>query len=460
MKSTTGRYVTRTVLAATVLCSLSRADAVQFQGLGRAPGGPLGGYNTVSGISADGQVVVGTMTRPSDLKHEAFRWSNGVWTPLGLTFDGMQTYARAVSADGKVIVGISEAGGGGYGRPVCWQNDVLTTLPLAEDDTSGEALAVSADGRTIVGSSGSKACVWRDGQLTVLQCLDPGLSCGAYGVSPDGQSVVGTTEEGWWRECSDEIHACYWGAGGGVAVLYPDPSDSSNSCSNSYAQAVSGNGVATGSGPLAPAPGARGLAISLDGTIVVGRHVLPGQLTDAYAFIWDASQGERNIQDMLGRDYGIDLTLTGWQLTEATGISADGSIVIGNGLHTGGGADEGWILRLNSSTLYAVTTEVVGQGSIQRDFTGQGVAPGTQIVLVAQAADGWRFVRWEGNSSGTEPALTLTVTADTTVRAVFEQEQPVSPTVPIAGSCGVGMAPTLFAACLGFLSFRLSKRWR
>ena len=46
---------------------------------------------------------------------------------------------------------------------------------------------------------------------------------------------------------------------------------------------------------------------------------------------------------------------------------------------------------------------------------------GRQIALRATPNEGFRFVRWEGGASGTRSSLTLRVTADATVRAVFER---------------------------------------
>src|SRR5262249_40357974 len=41
------------------------------------------------------------------------------------------------------------------------------------------------------------------------------------------------------------------------------------------------------------------------------------------------------------------INLSGWLLTEANGISADGQIIVGSGTHSGRG--EGWIARLTGS---------------------------------------------------------------------------------------------------------------
>ncbi len=58
-------------------------------------------------------------------------------------------------------------------------------------------------------------------------------------------------------------------------------------------------------------------------------------------------------------------------------------------------------------------------------------AEGTAVTLSAQAASGWRFVRWEGAVEGTETATTtITMTQAETVVAYFVEEEPADTTPP------------------------------
>ncbi len=81
-------------------------------------------------------------------------------------------------------------------------------------------------------------------------------------------------------------------------------------------------------------------AVSADGSVVVG-HISGGPPVGA--FIWDETHGMRSLQGTLVDDFALDLT--GWTLTSATGVSADGSTIVGEGINPDG-FNEGWIAVL------------------------------------------------------------------------------------------------------------------
>lgn len=81
-----------------------------------------------------------------------------------------------------------------------------------------------------------------------------------------------------------------------------------------------GLGDVTGSGM-----GSVAYDVSADGSVIVGVS-----RDGAGAFYWTAEAGMRSLQQML-TDAGVDLT--GWSLANATGVSADGSTVVGYGLN-------------------------------------------------------------------------------------------------------------------------------
>lgn len=55
------------------------------------------------------------------------------------------------------------------------------------------------------------------------------------------------------------------------------------------------------------------------------------------AFIWDAGNGMRKLDDVLVTDFGLDLT--GWTLKAASGVSDDGLVVAGFGINPDGNTE-------------------------------------------------------------------------------------------------------------------------
>jgi probable HAF family extracellular repeat protein len=73
------------------------------------------------------------------------------------------------------------------------------------------------------------------------------------------------------------------------------------------------------------------LGVSADGSVVVGYSKTDRGFE---AFVWDAGLGMRSLTEVLADDLGVDLT--GWRLEFATGISADGATIIGQGIDPAG----------------------------------------------------------------------------------------------------------------------------
>lgn len=259
------------------------------------------GLPTAAALSADGSVVVGTYNS------RAFRWTadHGL-SPLT---DACST-ATGISDDGTIITGMI--------NDVAWPNAYRWTEADGPVRLNGvnavwghEGLSISGDGSTIVGygvdnADSSVAVYWRDGLDPVALPYLSGQFAHALAaaVSADGSTIVG------------------WNTSGEI----PHPM----SCFRWTAE--------TGTMPL-DMPGTSPLRITADGGTIVGGG-------GGRALIWDATNGRRDLQNVLMEDYGLDLSQ--WQLWEATDISADGSVIVGRGFHQVGGEwrQEAWAALL------------------------------------------------------------------------------------------------------------------
>lgn len=297
---------------------------------------------TVSGVSGDGHIVVGTATAQNGLSGQAFRWTaaDGV---LGLGFlpGGSTSIARAISRDGSTIVGDATSSAAaiiGGTEGFRYRDGSMTGLHTSI--FMDQAFAVSGDGSLVVDSNSSLRWTLAGG---VEQNIVP-YAC--FGVSDDGGVVVGR---------SSGFAAQRWTAATGVVSL-PVPGPGS-----SVANAVSGDGaVAVGNRNNAAcywtesdgfvSIGTQGvvssaLAVNHDGSVIVGRANI-GSGGGTAAFVWTAKSGLQSLSSLL-LSQGVDLS--GWlykgqpSLVEATGISADGRYVIGNG------TKQGFIVDLQST---------------------------------------------------------------------------------------------------------------
>ena len=320
-----------------------------FQGIGI-----LGGCESSQAlaISADGRVVVGNATHSANMMY----WQYGfAWTAatglIGLpefTSGTGHTWPQAASADGTVIVGRS-------GDRACqWQRASGATWNVLEISgcySGTDAYGVSADGKVIVGQAVPPIQAFRWTETEGVQMLGTlggaGYSSVAWAVSADGSVVVGRSGS----SLGDQ--AFRWKAGEGMTGF----GDIGGEPFGSYARAVSSDGSEIVGGGRQPflwtaSGGIESMgnlptdpkAISADGLFVVGKQL-------DYAFLWDETQGFRNLKDVLQDDCQLDLT--GWTLTSANGISADGLTIVGVGTNPAG-QTEAWVATLPEPATFAL----------------------------------------------------------------------------------------------------------
>jgi len=72
---------------------------------------------------------------------------------------------------------------------------------------------------------------------------------------------------------------------------------------------------------------------------------------------------------------------------------------------------------------YSLSTNTDGSGSIDVDPDQSSYHYGDEVTLTAQPADGWNFVEWQGDLSGSSNPETITMDGDKSITAVFETQQ-------------------------------------
>jgi hypothetical protein len=70
---------------------------------------------------------------------------------------------------------------------------------------------------------------------------------------------------------------------------------------------------------------------------------------------------------------------------------------------------------------HTLTTAIVGSGTVNPAPGDHIYDAGASVPVTATPADGWRFVGWQGDASGTDNPLDVAMDADKAVTAVFEQ---------------------------------------
>src|SRR5699024_7909088 len=71
---------------------------------------------------------------------------------------------------------------------------------------------------------------------------------------------------------------------------------------------------------------------------------------------------------------------------------------------------------------YKLTVHVTGDGSVTKSPGQSGYAPNTKVTLTANPATGWEFVKWQGDATGTQNPVEVTMDQAKTVTAVFKKK--------------------------------------
>jgi probable HAF family extracellular repeat protein len=342
------------------------AQAISFTGLSFLDSSKSSVFSYVDGVSADGSVVVGRSSSANSLG-EAFRWtqSNGM-TGLGFLPNDSpfpensfkSSIATELSADGSVVVGSSMPPNKNQIQAFRWtQADGMTSL-LGSDDSY--AVGVSANGDVVVGTRiiGNRNYAFRwtqtDG-MTGLGSLDGDgyiyHDSYATGVSADGSVIVGRVQGVYdqqafrWTQSSGMVGldlgsgANDVSADGSIIVGEATSSNGTEAFRWTQSSGMVGLGDLVGGSFSSTANG-----VSADGSVVVGKGI---SANGTEAFRWTQSSGMANLKETL---IGAGLDLSGWTLTEATDVSADGFIIVGEGTNPSG-QSEAWVVDLSPEAV-------------------------------------------------------------------------------------------------------------
>jgi probable HAF family extracellular repeat protein len=350
-----------------LVCALAAtaAQADDFLGLGFLPGSNA---SQATGLSADGTAVVGNSTVGG--VNRGYVWFNGTMTDLGSLIPGGATVINAVAPNGLLPVG-SSLTASGYSHAVISVPGLVDLGTLGGNaseaysvtdsgvvvgraqtaagdyhafryDTAmhdlgtlggptSAAYGVSADGTIVVGTSDNgttqDAFLWTGGTMTDLGSLAPGAGSSATAISADGHVVVGSAGTG----TPGEFHAFRLVVGGTMADL------GTLGGTISYASAV-----------------------SADGSVVVGTSTTATATSEA--FRWTTASGMKSVSGLLN---SAGVNITGWTLDTASGVSADGSVVVGSGTDPNGNT-QAWLARFSAGGTGLITPGVVAQS-----FSGQ-----------------------------------------------------------------------------------------
>lgn len=307
------------------------------------------------GISADGSTVVGNSH--SSLGVEAFVWTRQTgMTRMPSSELGIPNTAWDASADGSVIVGAMSTDDGL--RAFRWSKAdgyQLIGTELAGPNSNANAYSVSDDGAVIAGDVVSstglyEGFVWTASGTQLLGDLPGGgVHAEVRAISADGSTIVGTSESLQGKE------AFRWTRDDGMQGLGELPGNGFGS----NGAAVSANGEVIAASSLAQgftqvqaarwtaASGMVGIGehlgmsnywseakgITADGSLIVGQDLTNG------AFVWSEPLGFRPLKEVLVDRFGLADEIGARSLVSAQAVSADGRVITG----FSSGIQSGWV---------------------------------------------------------------------------------------------------------------------
>lgn len=346
--------------AVIIACATSATPALaipSFTPLGDLPGGAFD--SRAHNISADGKTVVGFSSSSSGT--EAFAWTaeDGIYGLGDLPGGLFESFAWNVSADGRRVVGTGRSVTGQQAFVFDTQSRTFQTFNTIPGVVN-EGLGITDDGTQIVGQATGNGSTQafryniNTDQATMLGTIPnaPTVYSSAWSISADGNKVAGLVRVSGGsngdRAAVYDFDDQSWsllGSVGGSQTSFLARSISSDGTAIVGTTAIEGFYYDTETETihgLGISPGGLNFSnardVSADGSIVVG-------LDGADAAVFNpATNGIQSVRSIL-EDLGLSSEITGWELQEATGISADGLTIAGWGRNPQGNR-EAWIVTI------------------------------------------------------------------------------------------------------------------
>ncbi len=335
--------------------------------------GVLSGHSEsyATGINGNGTAVSGYSTDPVGGITRATRWtSTGGLQNLGTVIPShLTSFGTAISDDGAIVVGNSYTIGIGQPlRAFRWTTSGMTGLPLG--NFHDEAFGISADGSTILGQSNYYAVKWTNSGTT-LNYLGQIQAAGTdytVGSNTNGTIIGGFGSYNGYR------NAALWlppAPPQNLGTVFPNLDTWVSAMSRDGSTMVGFTGYGLYQQRAMKWTQATGLVdIGVPSFIAGDEAVFSAVTSEGIASLGWASYNAvqkathwtevGGFQDLNGYLAAAGVNLTGWDLTECTGVSADATALCGNGKYLG--QKRGWIARglqpVCGALIYAQPTNI------------------------------------------------------------------------------------------------------
>ncbi|MEQ1661543.1 MAG: autotransporter domain-containing protein [Thiobacillus sp.] len=374
------------------------------------------------GVSANGQVVVGQLN--GLLGNEAFLWTSLTgMVRLGVLPGGSSSYAYATSGNGQAVVGASENALFNNEAFLWTMTGGIQGLGFLPGGVTSQASAVNSSGSVIVGHGDNalgqtEAFRYDSNGMAGLGFLAGGIGSQATGVSGDGAVIAG-----WGGNVNGQTEAIRWEQGAAYGLgLFPSGSFSEAHGISADGTAIVGfgdnvtglveaalwkNNTLTGLGFLTGGVSSQAFAVNTDGSVVVGKA------DDAFgnnlAFRWDTGNGMQSVETWL---LAAGANTQGWQLHEASGVNADGSVVVGQGTDPFG-ATRAYLARVSAGGETGLIDPAVWIGTLGGARAGFHSAQSQQAqsmdgahhrTLLSYDANGFKHGLWVSGEAATRSA--------------------------------------------------------